>query len=81
MISDFAANFDSYRSAYEDMRLYLEAKGYRSEGYSTYWEPQHEVDLEPEQAYGPGAMAVGELDELYQNNDEPYLGFDEFDEF
>ena len=78
MISDF----DSYYSALSDMRLYHEAKGYMSEGDRTYWQPQHEIDLEPETpVYGPGAMAVGELDELYQNNDEPYLGFDEFDEF
>lgn len=81
MISDFAARFDSYYSAQCDRRSYMEAKGYREEGDYTVWEPQYEVDLEPlTPAYGPGAMAVGELDE-YQDNDEPYLGFDEFDEF
>lgn len=83
MISDFAARFDSFYSASYDLRLYHEAKGYRQEGERTVWEPMYEVDLDfggEAPAYAPGAMVVGELDE-YQDNDEPNLGFDEFDEF
>ena len=82
MISDFGQRFDSFYSARYDLRCYNECKGYREEGDYTVWEPQYETDLEPETVnWGPGAMAVGELDELYSDNDEPYLGFDEFDEF
>lgn len=80
MISDFAARFDSFYSARANYRDYMQAKGYREEGDRMVWEPQHEVDLDfggEAPAYAPGAMTVGELEE-YQDNDEPYLGFDEF---
>ena len=83
MISDFAAKFDSFYNARDDYRNYMEAKGYRSEGDYTVWEPNYEVDLDfggEAPAYAPGAMAVGELDceDFYQSNDEPDLEFDEF---
>lgn len=48
MIADFNARFDSYYSAYSDLRLYHECKSYRYEGSSMYWEPLYEVDVEPE---------------------------------
>jgi hypothetical protein len=44
---------------------YLELKGYREEGDRTIWEPTD-----------PSAL---ELDDVFQNNDEPSLGYEEFD--
>lgn len=64
MITDFGTTFDSYRSAYDDLRLYHEAKGYLSEGDRYYWQPQDWTDLEPETVnIAPGAMTVGELED------------------
>lgn len=62
MLTDFAARFDSYYSTRFDLRLYHECSGYRYEGDYRVWEPTDPVDVEPEQQYGPGAMAVGEID-------------------
>lgn len=79
MISDFASRFGSFYSARCDQRAYLEAKGYRAEGDRSVWEPQDYTDLEPETVNcGPGAMSVGELDDVWENNDEPELMFEEF---
>ena len=42
-----------------------------SEGDRYYWQPQDWTELEPEQVYAPGAMAVGELDDYdYSDCDE-----------
>lgn len=65
MNSDYSARI----GAQYDLRLYHEAKGYRYEGYNSYWEPQDPCDLEPiEPSYGPGAMNRGELED-WDNSD------------
>ena len=66
MTASFKDSFDSYVNAQRDYASYLESKGYRAEGDYQVWEPQHEVD--------------GDLEEFYQDNDEPTLGFEEQEE-
>jgi len=80
---NFAQRFDSYYAAIQSQNAYLEAKGYRAEGDRTLWQPQYEVNLEPETiGYGPGAAAAGELlDDVYLDNDEPSLVYEEVEEF
>lgn len=66
MTASFKDSFDSYANAQRDYACYFESKGYRAEGDYTVWEPQHEVE--------------GEIEEFYQNNDEPSLGYEEMEE-
>lgn len=71
---NFTQEFDGYRRAMDDYRVYQEAKGYRYEGdYVRYWEPVHKVQLEEEDdfaGYGPGACRRGELED-YACDQEP----------
>jgi len=77
----FAERFDSFYPAIQSQNSYLEAKGYRAEGDRALWQPIDFTDLEPETTnYGPGAAAAGELlDDVYLDNDEPNLEYEDFD--
>lgn len=88
-MSTFAERFDAFYRVRCDYSIYLEAKGYYQDNGVTRWEPTYPEDVEPEKPFGPGAMTVGELDdydccsdceELYQDNDEPGLFYEELDE-
>lgn len=79
-MTSFSERFDAYFNAQRDYNSYLEAKGYRAEGDRTLWEPTYEIDIAPDANYGPGAMAVGEMDDYYANNDEPWLAYEEMEE-
>ncbi len=69
----FVQRFDSFFNARCDQHSYLEAKGYHDDNGVQRWEPQDPVDLEPViPAYGPGAMAVGELDNFYFDDDDEF---------
>ena len=46
-MTSFAEHLDAFYNARRDYGCSLEAKGYRTEGEQTVWEPQDPVDVEP----------------------------------